>query len=88
MTFQQQDLEHLRIGWQKVVDQRRYGTTIYVFEYHGQYTAVMNPNQGVGTLVEKIHARTPDTDKPALRDHGTSAEPHDFATPTGDGVKL
>lgn len=59
--MKQQDLTDMRVGWQKVVDSDipGYPNTIYVFEEHGQITAVSNQKQGQGTLIETIHRSVP-----------------------------
>jgi hypothetical protein len=52
MPFLARDLEDMRRGWQKVAD--NYRMTLYVFEHHGQYTAVSQEGIGLGKLVETI----------------------------------
>jgi hypothetical protein len=52
-------LEHLVWGWQKIVDARQYGDTIYVFRSQTPlgYTAVMNKGQVVGQIILELKAR-------------------------------
>ena len=54
-------LEYLVAGWQKVADQRRYGTTIYVFRSQTPlgYSAVTNKAQAIGPVILEIKAQTP-----------------------------
>lgn len=60
MALHIQDIEHLRVGWQKVVDCGQYGNVIYVFRVNkDQLMAVTNKAQGVGELLETIHASKP-----------------------------
>jgi hypothetical protein len=59
LTLDIHDLEYLRVGWQKVVDCGKYGSTIYVFRVGDQLKAVTNRSQGIGELIEEIHAAAP-----------------------------
>jgi hypothetical protein len=61
MSLDIRDLEYLRVGWQKVVDCGKYGNTIYVFRVGDRLSAVTNRSQGVGDLLEEIHAAKPAT---------------------------
>jgi hypothetical protein len=49
-------LEHLVAGWQKIVDCRQYGDTIYVFRSQTPvgYSAVMNKAQVIGPIIREI----------------------------------
>lgn len=52
-------LEDLVAGWQKIVDGRQYGDTIYVFRSETPlgYSAVMNKAQAVGPIILTVKAR-------------------------------
>jgi hypothetical protein len=52
-------LAHLVVGWQKIVDARQYGDTIYVFRSQTPlgYTAVMNEAQAIGPIILTVKAR-------------------------------
>lgn len=92
MSYHVQDLEYLRVGWQKVVDNGQYGSTIYVFQNADRLHAFTNRAQGAGMkLVETITAAKPLT--PAVvgdNPHGLNrSEPANFGVNyEGNGGKL
>ncbi len=90
MALHIQDLDYLRAGWQKVVDNGQYGRTIYVFKVGNQLQAVTNKASGVGELVETITAKTPLVVEPATNTHGFNrSEPANFGVNyEGIGEKL
>jgi len=51
-------LEDLVAGWQKIVDRRQYGDTIYVFRSQtpAGYSAVMQKGQVIGPIIREIKA--------------------------------
>lgn len=57
MTLAMRDLTYMRVGWQKVCDEGRYCTTIYVFRDGDRISGVTNRNSGVGELIETITQR-------------------------------